>query len=1155
MGSFSPSQHEFSQSAVTGILGCPASSPLLPLLFPRSLSSLGSLSWARSLRQTHPYHNLIDQSHSMSPPDGPRADDASGSVPQATDRLSHLRMSQPARPSDQPPPPAPIAAPVDDKKPLWIQAYVLLSQKQVDLIGKFERICCNQKNPAGTFSADAATPSKSFSNMEPNEQYEQMKMIVSEGQTKREGSGKTAKALSALDKGASFITWASPFIEKALSSSREASLAWVAVGLVLPFISNLAAADKQNREGFVYVTSRLEYYIALECEMRKTQDGVSPALVKAVETEIMELYKAVLEFQVRTVVRLYEKRLKGLFKDAAKSDNWASLKAAVENHEEIVGKQFSQVNGLVISKWVKDLLTESIQHIQKLDDNLSSIQKNLDRLVQFKLEKQEEQCLQAFLPSNSTDGSNTGYKLFMQQKGERTEGTCQWFLTHRVFQAWLNQESPLLLCSADPGCGKSVLSKYLVETYLPGIETASICYFFFEEQIQDRATQALCALIHQLLCQNRKLLHDVPAVMEAKRNHGKNLATDLETLWTVFVSCLANSEAAAPITIVLDALDECHKPDRDFLIKKLRSLLESWPDRPELAHAKLLITCRPYDNIISPFGDLDDFDSLIHANGARESAAIGHEVDLVIRARIKQLKLSKDVSTNNRLRGLLKDKMLNIPNKNRTYLWMHLTFEHLRDSPWAKTDAGLEHAISVLPGNLTKVYEKMLGKRTDDNRDKIMTILSIILAADTPLSIAQMNLALTPHNENTSLADFEAHLEPDCDFETHVINLCEMFVSTHDGRFFLLHQTARAFLLEKTSPIQEEHQSQITPPKENCWQSSITIGDAHAVLAKICIKHIVFWYSYLGSCRIDMKEVITTDEVRDTYQFFERLHDQGALRRLTHNNPRSLLFFNYCCNKWFNHVRRSSEAGPGDIRMINRCIRLLDKQYELPPPPWKRGGRVRPLKSAAMLSLTYVFGAILDRHLSEPASSSGQEILQDVEDIYIRGSIGLLHYLNSKGRELGGWPQKVFSKEFWGMRSYPERMHAGLDGGADPDSHAVSGTSWRQKIISEKNWLFLAILDFREKLGLGTEDWGRHEHRFGIRDWDRSGKMHEKVYGMDYEAYRLYFLRVQWQIMEDEGREPLETYPPLSTQVPSLGRGAGLRRRRYRLNRTERPDI
>lgn len=127
-------------------------------------------------------------------------------------------------------------------------------------------------------------------------------------------------------------------------------------------------------------------------------------------------------------------------------------------------------------------------------------------------------------------------------------------------------------------------------------------------------------------------------------DHGRNLATDLETLWTVFVSCLAHSEAA-PITIVLDALDECNKPDRDFLIKKLQSLVESWPDRPELAHAKLLITCRPYDNIISPFGELENFDSLIHANGVRESAAISHEVDLVIRARIDhaRFRLSKDV--------------------------------------------------------------------------------------------------------------------------------------------------------------------------------------------------------------------------------------------------------------------------------------------------------------------------------------------------------------------------------------------------------------------------------------------------------------------------------------------------------------------------------
>ncbi|EQL30911.1 hypothetical protein BDFG_06673 [Blastomyces dermatitidis ATCC 26199] len=47
---------------------------------------------------------------------------------------------------------------------------------------------------------------------------------------------------------------------------------------------------------------------------------------------------------------------------------------------------------------------------------------------------------------------------------DRVEGTYEWFLGHNNFRKWLKQEeSGPVLVSADPGCGKSVLTKYLID--------------------------------------------------------------------------------------------------------------------------------------------------------------------------------------------------------------------------------------------------------------------------------------------------------------------------------------------------------------------------------------------------------------------------------------------------------------------------------------------------------------------------------------------------------------------------------------------------------------------------------------------------------------------------------------------------------------------
>ena len=79
-------------------------------------------------------------------------------------------------------------------------------------------------------------------------------------------------------------------------------------------------------------------------------------------------------------------------------------------------------------------------------------------------------------------------------------GTCEWFTTHGKFHKW-HQSSPddpagLLWVSADPGCGKSVLTRYLVDDLLLNDNTRTVCYFFFKDDFPDQrsAAGALAAL-------------------------------------------------------------------------------------------------------------------------------------------------------------------------------------------------------------------------------------------------------------------------------------------------------------------------------------------------------------------------------------------------------------------------------------------------------------------------------------------------------------------------------------------------------------------------------------------------------------------------------------------------------------------------------------
>ena len=54
------------------------------------------------------------------------------------------------------------------------------------------------------------------------------------------------------------------------------------------------------------------------------------------------------------------------------------------------------------------------------------------------------------------------YRDRKERNPDRVLGTCEWFIAHELFRDWQESKSSRMLwVSADPGCGKSVLAKYL----------------------------------------------------------------------------------------------------------------------------------------------------------------------------------------------------------------------------------------------------------------------------------------------------------------------------------------------------------------------------------------------------------------------------------------------------------------------------------------------------------------------------------------------------------------------------------------------------------------------------------------------------------------------------------------------------------------------
>lgn len=430
--------------------------------------------------------------------------------------------------------------------------------------------------------------------------------------------------------------------------------------------------------------------------------------------------------------------------------------------------------------------------------------------------EEESRCLQSLFTSD--------YEASKARNRDRVSGTCQWFLQSEKYKKWKdNQLSGPLWVTADPGCGKSVLSKSLIDNELQNTSSSTTCYFFFKDDSADQrsVTKAICALLHQFLCARTSPIL-LQKATEVFRAHGTGMMESFGILWNLLLD-IAQDPAAGQMICVLDALDECEEKSRETLIRSLNAFSSNSARRS--GQLKFLVTSRPYYNIEESFDHLT-----IRLAGEDESEAIQREIDLVIKDRVprvsKQLKL--DTVTQNILQQRLLD------TENRTYLWLHLILEDIvKRSFKVKTPQRMEKFLELLPATVYDAYERILEQSPD--HDDAQKLLQIVLAAQRPLKLEEINIAL--HVQEGDKTIEEVDLEPENSLPAYVKNLCGLFVTISDSRVYLLHQTAREFLLSHDRCFSTAN---ITSQHSGSWKHSFQLETCHYVMAKVCLTYLLF---------------------------------------------------------------------------------------------------------------------------------------------------------------------------------------------------------------------------------------------------------------------------------------------------------------------------
>lgn len=577
-------------------------------------------------------------------------------------------------------------------------------------------------------------------------------------------------------------------------------------------------------DGLEVVSQVVRRYAEIEKIYLRDQDPVDN---RDLEAELVQLYKWVLEYEARAACQFNRNTAIRIARNIVEADGWAGIIESIKKSDLTCGRFISIVDAKDQRKGrtrLERVLAEQDMMMKKLlqtSRDQDETNRNLwSKHQEWRQTDEERNCHQVFRTSE--------YERHKSRNPDRVEETCKWFLGHHNFKQWLESEgSSLLWVSADPGCGKSVLSKSLIDHELRCTAFRTSCYFFFKDDNPDQknVANALCALLHQLFSAKPILLkHALPEF----GHNGNDMSRIFDALWRILVRAAADPEAGEVIC-VLDALDECEESGRHELIERFRRFFDN-PDKhePNKTRLKFLVTSRPYVDIERRFKPLTSVFPTVRLAGEEETELISREIEKVIKAKVQEI--GKSLDLNDSIRMTLEAKLLGVAH--RTYLWLKLVFDVITEQLQV-TEKRLVGIVDRLPETVEKAYTAILNRSTDRLRAK--TLLHIIVAARRPLSLREMNVALAIEEHSRSYEDLD--LEPEKSFRVTVRNLCGLFVSVIDSKIFLIHQTAKEFLIRDEATMTPIDHS---GPSFEYWKHSLQLTESDLVLAKACIMYLLF---------------------------------------------------------------------------------------------------------------------------------------------------------------------------------------------------------------------------------------------------------------------------------------------------------------------------
>lgn len=548
---------------------------------------------------------------------------------------------------------------------------------------------------------------------------------------------------------------------------------------------------KANCTGVTYVIEQMNWYCELAALVFSDHNGSTARLQGELQTKLIDLYKKLLFFEIKSICSYYRHRGLTFLRDLVKLDDWKGSLDEIKDAETFFDKHFHAFRSIDLGQYMKQLV------LHAKDEQA------------YRKTEEDKKCLRDLYITDP----RMDKRRIENTKGGLVQNSWRWILNHPDYETWLHDDDKRLLwIKGDPGKGKTMLLCGLVDeiTKRAAQSGDAVSYFFCQATMPtiNNHLSVLRGLIWLLADQQPSLLS---YIREAYGTSGKDVFEGPNAWYslTSFFRSILDDANLTRIYVIVDGLDEC--------TTGLPELLELFKEVLPLQNVKWILSSRNWPDIQASLEDTPDAEG-VNLSLEVNAAVVADAVDAYISEKASEVKLfrGKDY-LREEVRKVMKEKA------NGTFLWVAIVFQQLQRMKFL--DGGfsaLMERLNEFPKGLTELYDRMLKQIKDLDSEQeselCQTVLGICVVAYQPLRLQEL----------ATLAGFKDGLTEPSALRT-LIETCGSFLTVKDETVYFIHQSSKEYLTTSNGA-----QSAIFPNGTDKVHHKIVMHSLEIMERKLC---------------------------------------------------------------------------------------------------------------------------------------------------------------------------------------------------------------------------------------------------------------------------------------------------------------------------------